>query len=494
MDFSDLGPSTTTTDSKFDFSDLGPSDKSIGGFGHNLVEDVKGTAKGIGHLAEGLLTEPVDTVKNVVTGLPHALVQEGKRLGGGELLTGHPINAVEQFGQAFYDKPLTTGLDVLPAVGAAGKLMGFGKGAGMASEAAGVAEKVAPIAEDVAKAAPGIAEESANAAQKASVPLGSTFQETVRNLGKKIPGDIKEPLKEVGDYVSKKYGQVAEKPGWSETLAKYLKEHSRNMALKEMGSAPGQVRKIGVPRAHELADYALEKGFVGPEIGTIGREAKVAQGLEQAGGAVGAFRKMASERGAVHNMDEVIDQVRSNLDQKYLTGGIHSSDKGLYLKSLAELKKAGTSAEDVADKVSEMFRESKKLDRLKRPSGPLADVARQVKEINHQKIAQALNPQEMAAYENSLEDYGALTQINEFVKRRASVDAGGRLGPGSGISRAAVQKFLDSVGYRTESKIANRLADYIRKNPGVASKPKDLFRHYIDEAAEAVDEMGDNLH
>lgn len=431
----------------------------------------------------------LDLGKQTVSGL----VDEGKRIGVGELATGHPENAANKFGEALHDKPLATVLDVLPAAGAAGKMLGFGgaaEGLDLASEAA--PGNLPPEAAQILKEPPNVAPQASQAAEQA-VPLGSTFQETVQNLGKKIPSEIKQPLDQVKDYLGSKYGQLAEKPGWNNVVADYLKEHGQNMTLKEIGAAPGQIRKIGVDRAHALSDYAIENDLAGPKIGTIGREKLIPQRLEQAGGAVGAFRKMAADRGAVINPDELINQVRGQLDDKYLRAGLHSGEKGTYMKALMEIKKSGGRADELADKVSELFRESKNLDRLKRPSGPVADVARAVRDINHQMISKTLSPQEMAVYEHGLEDYGALTQINEFVKRRGSVEAGGRLGPGSGISRAAIQKFLDSVGYRTEAKIMRNLSEKIRTNPEIAAKPTNLFRHYIDEAADAVDEMGDNI-
>ncbi len=487
---------------------------SVGGFAKNLGHDVVDTAKGVASLGIGLATHPIDTSVGVLSGLPRAVVGEGKRLGIGEALTGHPINAVEKFGGALYDKPLTTALDVLPAAGAVGKALGIGGEAARVAEMAAEAGKAADLGETAAKVG-GLGAEAGRAVSAApeavdmgpevanilktaptsaaetateSVPLGSTFQDTVANLGKHISEDVKAPLSQVGDYLSQKYGQASANPNWANTIADYTKQHAQNMTLKELGAAPGQIRKIGVDRARALADYADQNGLVG-KTGTIGREQIIPQRLNEAGGAVGAFRKMAADRGAVVNPDDFINQIRTQLDQKYLQPGLHSGEKGLYSKALAELKRSGGRADDVADKVSELFKESKNLDRLKQPSGPIADVARVARDINHDMISKALTPDEMKLYEHGLEDYGALTQINEFVKRRGSTEAGGRLGPGSGISRAAVQKFLDSVGYRAQAKIMRGLSDKIRSNPEIVKTPTNLFRNYADQAAEAIDEM-----
>lgn len=311
------------------------------------------------------------------------------------------------------------------------------------------------------------------------------------NLKSKIPSEITDPMKAVNNYLQQEYREASSKPGMADIASSYLKEHSRNMNLKELGAAPGQVRKIGVERAHELADYANQNGLVGPKIGTQGREKLIVKRLEDAGGAVGAFRKIASDRGAVQDINNLTNQIKSKLDQKYLKAGIYSGQKGAYAKALEELKKTDGTAQALSDKVTEMFKEAKNQNPLGKPTGPLADVAREVRAINHESIKQSLKPEEMVAYENALEDYGALTQLNEFVKRRSSTEAGGRLGPGAGISRAAVQKFLDSFGYRAEAKIANNLADWIKKNPDALKRPKEIFRQYIDEAADAIHETGE---
>lgn len=131
-----------------------PTPKSLAGFGHNVVEDVKGTAKGLVDLGGGLMNHPVDTLEAI----PKGFVNEGKRIGLGELLTGHPINAAEKFGNAAYDKPLSTLMDVAPVVGAAGKALGIGGAAAEGADAAANAAKAAEAASDLEKAAPAAAE------------------------------------------------------------------------------------------------------------------------------------------------------------------------------------------------------------------------------------------------------------------------------------------------------------------------------------------------
>lgn len=442
------------------------NEHSVSGFVGNLGTDIKETGSGLLNLGKGLVTAPIDTAANVAKGIPSGLAHEWERLGGRELFSGHPLEAAKQFGQAAYEKPLTTGLDVAPLIPATKALRGLG-----------VAEKVAPIAEEVAQAA------------TKSIP--SIVDETVSALGSKAKAAAKEPWGATKGYLANKYERVTKNPGWSDTTSKYLKEHAQNMNLKEMGAAPGQVRKIGIDRARELSDYANKNELVGPKIGSIGREEAIKERLDNFGGAVGAFRKMASERGAVQDVGSLVGEIRTQLDNKYLSEGMHKGQAKAYQNALSELKKAKPTAEGISEKVTEMFKEAKKQDRLKQPSGPLSDVARMARNKNHELIKKVLSPEEFKIYEDSLEHYGALTQIKEFVKRRNSTEAGGRLGPGSGISRMAVQKFLDSVGYRTQARIMNNLADWVKSNPELASSPKNMFKHLAEESADAIDELTD---
>lgn len=481
----------------------------------NAMEDVKGLGKGALNLTK-TIADPANIWESAAAGsleptknklsqdyeslkkMPGALFNEAKET------VSHPI-------ETFKKHPVNTALNIAGVADLAGTGLGLLGKTGKIAEVGGAAEEMAaPMAEDVsrvAESAPKPVEMPSEASNilKEPIPEKSPVEPpsapppppstpgnpSLGDFKNKIPQEILDPAQKVKEYLTKQYAETSGKPGMGNIAADYLKEHSQNMNLKEMGAAPGQVRKIGVERAHELADYANENGLVGPKIGTQGREKLIESRLEDSGGIVGAFRKMASDRGAVQNIPELTNQIRATLDQKYLKAGMYSGQKGSYMKALEELKKTDGTAQSLADKVTEMFKEAKNQNPLGKPTGPLADVARQVRQINHSAISKALNQKEFAMYEKSLEDYGALTQIREFAKRRSSTEAGGRLGPGAGISRAAVQKFLDAFGYRVEAKVAGKLADYIRKNPEAITRPKDIFRNYIDEAAEAVHEMGD---
>jgi hypothetical protein len=474
-----------------------PEPKTAMGFIKNIGSDIKDMAKGgldLGYrAARSAATYPFEQMSGVpfqdtnaakelgpvITGLPGALIDEGKRVGAGELLTGNFGEAANKFGNAVYDKPVTTALDVLPAIGSAGKALGFG---GKVARGTEMAAKAGSMADDVAR--------MASETPTTSVPLGNTFQETVKNLGQKLPTEIKQPLKEVGQLLESKYSQIAKKPGWADTVGSYANEHAQNMALKTAGASPAQIRKIGIDESRALADRMLEKGMVSGKVGPQGMEKMVSEAHSTAGSTIGGIRKIASKRGAVHNMDDVVTRIQSNLDKKY-TEGIDSSQKGIYMKALAELKKTEPTAEAVSKKITELFQKARGLDRLKQPSGAIADVARELRTLNEDLMHKFLSPKELETYQSALDEFGAMTQIKEFVKRRNSMEAGGRLGPGAGISRMMAQKFLDSIGYRAEAQIAKKISKWVSENPEAASSPKAIFQKYIDEAVEAMDEMGE---
>lgn len=490
--------------------------RSVGGFARNVGSDVVNTAKGLGSLAKGLVTAPVDTAIGVATHLPGAIVDEGKRLGIGELLTGHPVNAAQKFGGALYDKPMTTILDVLPAAGAVAKGLGIGgkvaRGAELAAEAGDVAVDAARMgggmADDVARVAAGapkpinlppeaaqILKEAPTGAPAAagaaeSVPLGATFQDTVANLGRQVPDAVKQPMAQVRDFWSQKYGAAAKKPGLATKIADYAEEHSRNMTTKASGASYGQLRKIGEEDMQSLQDLMLDRGIISPKVGPIGAKKMVEEFHAAAGDSIGNFRKAAAERGGVHDMDSVVSQIRSKLDDKY-TSGMYSGQKGTYAKAINELKKLDGNPAAVSEKITELFKEARRADPLREPSGPLADVARQLRAQNEGLIQKTLSPAEFKAYQAALDEYGAMTQIREFMKRKNFRDASGRLGPGSGVFRQGVQSFFDMIGYRGQAQVMKKFADWLRSNPEAASNPKAMFQKYIDEAAEAVDDVMD---
>lgn len=494
--------------------------KSISGFAKNAASNAWDTFDSMGKLGEQMILNTGPTAKALVKGFPGAIADEAKRIGvygpEGQVNTEfpfiHPIQGAKTFLKALYDKPVSTTLDVLPAAGVAGKAMGFGKsaqGAEMAGHAARAGEAggaVASMADDamrMAQKAPNplnLPDEAAQilkqstpppvASTAESVPLGASFTETVQNLGKRIPADVKQPIAQVTDFLSNKYAQTAKKPGWAETMGTYAEENARNMATKAAGATSGQLKKIGEEGTKALQDLMLDRGIISPKVGPIGAKNMVTSFREKAGKIIGGIRKSATERGAVHNMDNVAERIKATLDDKYLKG-MYSGNKGSYMKSLAELKKLKGTPDEIADKITEFFTEARRQDPLRQPSGPMADVARELRALNEDLIKKHLTPAEASAYEAALSEYGSMKQIGEFFKVRGYKDAAGRLGPGSGIFRQAVQGFMDMIGYRGQAQIQKKFADWIRRNPEMASDPKAIFQKYIDEAVEAVDDIAD---
>lgn len=482
-------------------------EKSLAGFGKNLVQDVKGTAVGLAGLGKDLLFDPVGTTYKTVKAIPSALVGEGKRLGIGELITGHPIKAAGKFGEALYEKPLTTALDVLPAVGAAGKALGIGgkavRGAGLAAEAgeaaelAGAAGKVGEIAAGAGKAEKlaGIAKEGLD------IPPApwAKSQEAFSTLKSKIPPIAKGPLEEAMTFAKGKYGDVIKKTGIpkaADTASKYLIDIGRDFTAKQLGAKFGQLKKlqknIGMDATEELMDFAQERGYVSPKTGSIGMYEKVLADQADAGSTIGGLRKLAAERGAVHDMPSLIEQIQTKFARKY-GKGMHSGEGSTFGKALEEISDVQPTADAMAEKISALFSQSKNLDKLKQPSGAYADVARELRAANEALLAKHLNPQELAFYKKSLSDYGKTTQIREFVTGKKLSDMGGRLPPGSGILRRGFQKGLDVIGYKVGAKLAKDMGEWIAKNPEKIAHPKEIFSHLVDEAVEMMDDFGNPL-
>jgi hypothetical protein len=324
-------------------------------------------------------------------------------------------------------------------------------------------------------------------------------QEALSTLKSKIPPTVTGPAGEVSNFLSKKYGNVIKKTGVqkaAETTSKYAKDIGRDWTAKQLGAAPGQIRKlyknIGVDATEELMDYAQEKGYVSPKTGSIGMWEKIVGDQADAGATVGGMRKLAAERGAAHNVPSLIEKIQAKLDKKYAKG-MHSGEGSTYAKALEEIADVQPTPDAMANKISELFAESKNMDRLKQPSGAYADVARELRKANEELLAQYLNPKEVAYYKNALKDYGSTTQIKEFVLRKKSTEMGGRLPPGSGIIRRGFQKGLDVIGYKFGARLAKDFGEWIEKNPEAIAHPKEIFSHLVDEAVEAIDEIGNPL-
>ena len=465
---------------------------SYGQEAKNLWEDVKSIPAGLGQFAKTALTQ--NPIKTFTKDIPNALSAEFNRLGGQELLSGEYGDALNQFAKAGYEKPLTTALDISGAVeapfGIAKGLSGLKRTAPIA-EAAPLAEKIAPL-EKVAETTKAPIEPIAKVPKTApGVPPKpvAPFEDVISSMKKAVPEAVKKPAEEVAGYLTEKYG---DKPLNKGTIGPYIEKNARNMTMKTLGASPGQIRKIGIEKAQKLADYAQEKGIVNYKTGDIGAGQKVDKIHQDSGQVIGDMRGMVAERGAVHDPVKLIQDIHSKIGKEY-ESGLHSGEQNSYLKALQEVYNTPPTPDAIAKTITKLFQESKNMDRLKQPSGAMADVARELRTKNEAIMSKYLDPTEQKLYHNALEDFGATTQIKEFMKRKESTEMGGRLPPGMGLTRAALQKTLDVVGYRGMAQLQHNVAKWIKSNPKATVTPRELFRKYVDEAVEAIDDIGEGL-
>ena len=321
--------------------------------------------------------------------------------------------------------------------------------------------------------------------------LPQSIQDFLNNQKSKVPSDVK-------DFVDEKANKVGDTPLNRGTLGAYTEKSARATTLKNLGASPGQLRKIGKERAEQLADYASSKGMNDIKLGDVGRGKKIEAINKESGEMVGDMRQIAAQRGATHDMHTLLTDIHSKLGDKYSTG-IDSGEQGAYNKALEEVAKTAPTPDAVAKTVSKLFAKAKNdnvaagLRHLQAPTGPYADVARELRRANEGLLSKTLNKQGLNVYHNALEDFGASTQLREFDKMKWTKEMGGRLPPGMGIMRAGLQNTLDAVGYRGIANIQSRISKWLKENPTATTTPKELFRHYVDESAEAIHEIGDGL-
>lgn len=329
---------------------------------------------------------------------------------------------------------------------------------------------------------------AAGAAQAAeqAVPLGATFQETVSNLGKQIPQPIKKPLQDVQEFLAQKYGRVAEKPSWPRELGTILERKAQGMRLKEIGFSPMQLRKLyekfGEQKVLDLADFAERKGitkeFLNHKMGQ-----RIMELSEKSGQMIGGIREMAAQRGAVHNPQQLIQKIKSELDAKYLGKGGASSEKGAYLKALEDIKSGAKDPATLAQKLTEMNRRAT-TNKMIQPKGAVTDVANVASRINNELIKKVMKPAEWDAYQEALKEFGA----SEVFKRGYGFTFGremaGRTGPGGPWN------FIKDVGGRKLMEgVFDKVGKTIKNNPEIARNPSALTKEFLDDAAQTLDEI-----
>lgn len=497
----------------------GSPPKTVGGAVSNLGSDISGTVKAIPGMVKAVAGYPMDVMESGAV-LTHGgkladtpvaedwkkvgsgIVNEGKRIGAGELLTGHPINAAEKFGNALYEKPLTTGLDVASLFGLKGPSAGATEVA-PAAEAASAAEplaeaatKTAPIAEEAAKVTPAPAAAAPSpVAPTTPSNLPPEIQDFLNKSSEKIKGAIPDNVK---NFIGEKFNKAAETPIRGGTAGKYIQQNARGMVMKTLGASPGQLRKIGETQANKLADYAADKGLVNLKTGDIGVKEKIEKLNSESGQVVGDMRNLAGQRGAAHDMTDLLNRIHGKLGDKF-ESGMESGGKGSYIKALESVAKTPPTPSKIAQTVTDLFHKAKEenvaagIHKLGPPKGPYADVARELRAANEDLLKKTLTPKEMNIYHHALEDFGASTQLGQFRNMKWSKDMGGRLPPGMGLGRAALQKILDVGGYRGMAQVQANVAKWLRENPNATTTPKEIFRHYVDESADAMDDLGEGL-
>jgi hypothetical protein len=52
---------------------------------------------------------------------------------------------------------------------------------------------------------------------------------------------------------------------------------------------------------------------------------------------------------------------------------------------------------------------------------------------------------------------------------------------------------MDVIGNKGIAHVQRNIAKWLQENPSATTTPKELFRHYVDESVDAMDEMGEGL-
>lgn len=509
---------------------------SVGGFASNLVKNAVKIPKDMANFGKnvGLATMKTllpgtesflpqsPSMTDIGKSLPASLINEGKRIGIGKTFTEGPVEGAKQFGQAFYDEPITTALDVLPAVGAVGKALGFGeKAAAVAPMAENVAKTAATSADDIARMAEiagtpadefmrsvpsapnpvNLGSEAADilktGASKAegvpgtSVPLGSTFQETVQNLKNAVPEAAQKPLDKVNQLLSQKFGHAAARPGLVQNLGKTLVQKSRGMRMQEHGWTPGMVRQVrdrfGEDFVNKLADWEASKGLGKGFFDWQGRE-NVKKLIAESGQKIGGIREIATKRGAVHNIDDLVNQIRAELDPIYLKGS-GSAQKGAYMNALDDIRMSKGDVKSLADTLTAKNKLVKK-NRALQPTGAPTDVYNAASRINNELVNRFLNPKEAELYRELLRDFSAAKLFDKaqgftFGRELAGRSTGGPWEPWNYIKDVGGRKLME--------KVFSTIGKKMQRTPEAYRNPMTLTDDVLDSVNDALDEIIDQM-
>lgn len=419
----------------------------------------------LGKTAE-MMTQPASVMPGVegpkFSDTPIAKMGESIASGVGHAIT-HPKETI-------IEHPISTAATVAPFLGQAGKLAGFGRAAKVAEEA-GAAGKAAEAAGATAEGLGGAAKAAEGAAGAAKAA---------------------DPLAAVKEYVTKKYGQAAEKPGFNVTAAKYLQEEARNLGAKELGLQPRMIQSMGPglqgpERAGALVDYAFEKGYIDPATGSIGRKEAVLANMKKAGNNVEAIRKISDTRGAPPIQD-IAQQVYAQLNgpQAYGPGSVTPAAKEIK-NVMKAIQNAPPTHEGLADLATRLNAAKTNVKSLGQHPGPTTDAANIISKMNNDSIRSVLNPQESELYSQSLRDYGAHKKLEQGLAAAERRGMGARSNQ-RGLLGRMWQEALDRAGYRLGANVAQRTAKSILKNPQATRTLPDFFEEFAHQTGDVVDE------
>jgi hypothetical protein len=392
------------------------------------------------------------------------IAQMGKSIASG---VGHAITHPKE---TIIEHPISTAATVIPVLGQAGKLAGFGRAAKVAEEA-------------------GAAGKAAEAAGAATEGLGGAAKAAEGAAGAAKAAD---PLAAVSEYVTSKYGKAAAKPGWNETVAKYLQEEARNLGAKDIGLQPRQIQSMGpgfqgVDKAEKLVDYAFEKGYLDPALGPIGRKEAVIANMEKAGNNVEAIRKIADTRGAPPVKD-ILNQVYAQLTGPEGYGPASVTPAPKEIKNVLKAIQNTEPTHEGLSKLATRLNASKtNVKSMGQHPGPTTDAANIISKLNNESIRSVLNPQEAELYTNSLRDYGAHKKLEQALAASMRRGLGARSNQ-RGILGRAFQEALDRGVYRLGSNVAQRTAKSVLKNPQATKALPDFFEEFAHQTGDVVDE------
>lgn len=482
---------------------------SIEGFGKNLVQDVKDTGSGLANLAGQFVQHPLRTPLKMAAAMPEGIVNEGKRLGVGELITGHPINAIQKLGGAFYDKPLTTGLEIAPAVGwGAGKL---GLGEKVAAAELGDVAKTAGIVDDILPDGPAGPAASASAPSVPEAPIElkpmRTTPEAPIQPASRVPPDPNAPplsskppveaakrdnLDAVHDFLKSKQKKIEAQPGWQQRAAKYVENEVSGFRGKDIGLRDPMIRSLdrknplrAIEKAEELMDYGAEEGLFKAGLTDVARKDLVKSRLADAGENIGAVRAVGGNRG-VPPIAEIRKAIINGLKAEY---GIKAKGE---IKSVLDdfdrLSKQDPTFEGMSKVATHLNGEKSTLNKLGRDPRLTTHAADVVSRMNNDALRKLLNAKENTFYTDNLKRFGAYKKFEQTVASAGRRGMTGRGAPG-GMFSSAWQQLWDRGGYRIAGNVADRTAKSVLKNPGRIKNLPDFFEELAHHAGDEIDDV-----